>query len=294
MKLAVVGYGNLGKSLERAIDAQKDLELVAIYSRRNIDNARRRDLTRIGCDSDFDAALVALGSYNEAQAYANLLAKFDTVDSFDTHAAIEDYKRELSSLNNDRIAIVGAGWDPGILSLIRGTLSLKNKPVTVWGRGISQGHSNAVRAIDGVLDAVQFTVPKADYYKLIRAGVTDEKQLHSRECYVACVESDCESVKRQIETMPNYFEGYDTAVHFVSTAEVRKLKRDTSHRGQVFCMGEGYEANASLSLKCNADLTAQIMLLYARALPQLRHDGYRGALDVYDIPLKYIADKRLI
>lgn len=294
MRLAIVGYGNLGKSLEKAIEAREDIELAAIYSRRNIDNAKRRDLTRIGSDNDFDAALIALGSYKDAQAYANLYAKFDTVDSFDTHAVIQEYKQSLTSLNGDRIAIVGAGWDPGVLSLMRGTLSMGSTPVTVWGRGISQGHSNAIRAIDGVLDAVQFTAPKSDYYKLIHDGVTDGKQLHTRECYVACVESDRENVRREIESMPNYFEGYATTVNFVSTAEVRKLKRDTSHRGQIFCIGDGYEASASLSLTNNADLTAHIMLSYAKALPALKRDGYRGALDVFDIPLKYIANSAMI
>ena len=169
-----------------------------------------------------------------------------------------------------------------------------NGAVTVWGKGISQGHSNAVRSIAGVIDAVQFTVPKTNCEELIEKGETDVKKLHDRVCYVACVEKDREEIERQIKGMTNYFEGYDVEVQFVSAMEVRELKKDTSHRGQVFCAGNGYKAKASLTLDCNTELTAQIMLMYARILPQLKKDGYKGALDAFDIPLKYIADKGLI
>lgn len=294
MRLAIVGYGNLGKSLEKAIESDDGLSLAAIYSRRNIDNVKYRPLGQIARNDDFDAALIALGSYNEAGEYAKLFAKFDTVDSFDTHTKIADYKRALTGLNANRISIVGAGWDPGTLSLIRGVFSLGNEPVTLWGKGISQGHSNAIRSIAGVIDAVQFTVPKASCGDLIEAGETDGKKLHDRLCYVACVQSDRDEIKRQIESMPNYFEGYDVKVEFVTPAEVRELKTDTRHRGQVYCLGTGYKAYASLSLDCNTALTAEVMLRYAKAIPQLKRDGYKGALDVFDIPLKYVADKSLV
>lgn len=294
MRLAIVGYGNLGKSLEQAIEKSEELDLTAIYSRRNLDNKKYRPLQNIERDNDFDAAMIALGSYNEAGEYAKLFARFDTVDSFDTHAQIANYKKALTALNPNRIAIVGAGWDPGTLSLARGSFSLGNTPITVWGKGVSQGHSNAIRSIAGVIDAVQFTVPKHNCEQLIEAGETDCKRLHDRLCYVACVQSDREQIREQIANMQNYFEGYDVTVEFVTPAEVRQLKADTSHRGQVYCAGEGYKAYASLSLVCNTDLTAQVMLRYAQAIPQLKHDGFKGALDVFDIPLKYVADKELV
>lgn len=294
MKLAIAGYGNLGKSLEKEIESSKDFSLTAIYSRRNIDNKKYRPLSKIGQDSDFDALMIALGSYGEAREYAPLFAQFDTVDSFDTHAVMSQYKKELTDLNRNRLAVIGAGWDPGLLSVIRGAASLDNTPVTVWGKGISQGHSNAIRSIKGVIDAVQFTVPKSDFQTLLNNGETNGAKLHDRICYVACVESDKKDVKRQIINMPNYFADYDTTVRFVTPAEVRRLKTQTSHRGQVYCKGKGYTVNASIELDCNTDLTAQIMLTYAKALPRLKQDGYFGALDVFDIPLKYVANTSLI
>lgn len=294
MKLSIIGYGNLGKSLEKEINESKDLELVAVYSRRNLDNVKYRPLREIGRDDETEVMLIALGSKTDVRENAKLLAKFDTVDSFDTHAVMQEYKNELTTLNSERLALVGIGWDPGLLSVVRGTLGLSATPVTVWGKGISQGHSNAIRDIAGVIDAVQFTVPKENCEKLIEEGETDVKKLHDRLCYVACVESDKESIARQIKSMPNYFEGYDVEIKFVSPAEVRELKKDTRHCGQVFCRGRGYEAKTEIKLNCNTELTAQVMLKYARALPQLKKDGYRGALDAFDIPLRYVADKGLI
>ncbi|MDE7454452.1 MAG: diaminopimelate dehydrogenase [Clostridia bacterium] len=294
MRLAIVGYGNLGKSLEKTIIHNDNIQLTAIYSRRTLDNKMYRPLQSITQHVDFDVVLNALGSYDDARQYAPLLAKFDTVDSFDTHASIAEYKEQLNKLNGDRIAIVGAGWDPGILSLIRGTFSLGNTPVTVWGNGISQGHSNAVRNIDGVIDAVQFTVPKNNYKTIIQNGEHNSANLHDRLCYVACVEEDKDNVKRQIKDMPNYFVDYNTTVKFVTPAEVRQLKQDTSHCGQVFCSGNGYVASACLKLDCNTDLTAQVMLMYAQAVAKLKQYNYHGALDVFDIPLKYIAGSNLV
>lgn len=294
MKLAIVGYGNLGKSLERAIEKDTKHSLVAVYSRRNLDNAKFRPLPKISEDGDFDAALIALGSYDDAKRYAPLYAKHDTVDSFDTHAEIPRYKDMLNGLNTERVAIVGAGWDPGTLSLARGIFSLSGEPVTVWGKGISQGHSNAIRSIAGVIDAVQFTLPAADCEQLIEGGERDVKKLHKRLCYVACVQSDCERVKKSIVSMLNYFDGYDVEVRFVTPAEVRRLKEDTSHCGQVYCAGNGVNAYAKVSLECNTALTAQIMLRYLEAIPQLKRDGYKGALDVFDVPLKYVADRTLV
>lgn len=293
MKLSIVGYGNLGKSLEKEIQNANGAELTAIYSRRHLDNPLYRPLKEVENDCESEAMLSALGSYNDVRAYSHLLAKFDTVDSFDTHGEIENYKRELNALNNKRLALVGLGWDPGLLSVIRGAVSLGREVTTVWGQGISQGHSNAVRSIAGVIDAVQFTLPKQNCEKLIEQGEQDVKKLHERVCYVACVEEDKAETERKIKSMPNYFEGYDVTVKFVSPKEIRELKNNTAHCGQVFCIGEGYKAYAKLSLENNTALTAKIMLRYALAIPQMKKDGYLGAMDALDIPLKYIAGKEL-
>ncbi len=290
LKLAIVGYGNLGKSLEKQAKKDGETGLVAVYSRRKIDHSLWRPMKELGKQRDFDVALVALGSYADVEEYADAIAPLNTVDSFDAHAKIGEYKAQLNRLKKDSLAIVSTGWDPGLLSLARAVFGIgATSCTTLWGEGVSQGHSNAVRSVAGVLDAVQFTVPKPDALELIAQGVTDGKLLHDRICYVACVESDRENVERQIKRMPNYFEGYDTTVHFVGVREVRALKERTHHRGQVICTGEGFEANCTVQLDNNPDYTAKIMLAYARALPQLLADGYRGAMDVYDIPMKYLA-----
>ena len=295
LKLAIVGYGNLGKSLEKEIAKSKDLELAAIYSRRNLDNEKYRPLKQIVGDNDFDVALLALGSYNEITEYAPLFEKLDTVDSFDTHAKIDEYKNQLNRVKKDSLAVISTGWDPGLLSLARGVFSIgADSCVTLWGEGVSQGHSNAIRAIRGVIDAVQFTKPKDNALELIKQGVTNGTKLHDRICYVACVEEDRETVKKQIVEMPNYFKDYDTTVIFCAPQEIRELKQKTSHRGQVICHGDGFVAKTDVQLDCNTDYTAKIMLCYAKAIPQLKKDGYRGALDVYDIPMRYLANKNLI
>ena len=295
IKLAIVGYGNLGKSLEKEIAKRHDTELVAVYSRRNIDHEKLRALKTIENDYDFDVALIALGSYGDVTEYANTFAHLDTVDSFDTHAKIEQYKNELNKVKKDSLSIISTGWDPGLLSLARGVFSIGGgKAVTLWGEGVSQGHSNAIRSVRGVIDAVQFTCPKLSAEQKISKGETDSAKLHDRICYVACVASDRKRVKKEIVTMQNYFADYDTKVIFTTPQQVRELKQRTAHRGQVVVNGEGFCAKTDVQLDCNTDYTAKIMLDYAMAIPKLKADGYRGALDVYDIPLKYLASKNLI
>ena len=295
MKVAIVGYGNLGKSLEKEIEKREDLTLTAIYSRRNLDNAKYRPLKDIAKTSDFDVALLALGSYNEITKYAPLFERLDTVDSFDTHAKIAEYKTTLNETKKDNLSIISTGWDPGLLSLARGVFSIGGgESVTLWGEGVSQGHSNAIRSIRGVIDAVQFTCPTPTAEQDVLNGERDSARLHTRICYVACVNSDKKRVEQEIVNMENYFAGYDTKVIFTSPQEVGELKKRTAHRGQVISVGEGFRVKTDVNLNCNTDYTAKIMLHYAKALPRLLADGYRGALDVYDIPMKYLADKNLI
>ena len=295
LRLAIVGYGNLGKSLEKEIEKRADMTLAAIYSRRNLDNEKYRPLKTIGQTCDFDVALLALGSYNEITEYAPLFERIDTVDSFDTHAKIAQYKAEINKTKKQNLSIISTGWDPGLLSLARGVFSIGGgENVTLWGEGVSQGHSNAIRSIRGVIDAVQFTRPKPNAEQYIMQGERNSSKLHDRICYVACVESDKERVQQEIVTMPNYFADYDTQVIFCSAQKVRELKKHTSHCGQVVCIGDGFVAKTDVKLDCNTDYTAKIMLDYAKTVPQLKADGYRGALDVYDIPLRYLTDSKLI
>ena len=295
MRLAIVGYGNLGKSLEKEIKQHADDTLVAIYSRRNLDHTKYRPLKDISHYDDFDVALLALGSYNDIVEYAPLFTGLDTVDSYDTHVNISQYKKELNETKKNNLSIISTGWDPGLLSLARGVFSIGGgESVTLWGEGISQGHSNAIRSIKGVIDAVQFTKPKADAEQKIKNGQRKSEKLHDRICYVACVSSDRERIEKEIVAMPNYFAGYDTKVVFTTSQQIRELKRRTAHRGQVVSVGDGFYVKTDVKLDCNTDYTAKIMLHYAKAIPQLKEDGYRGALDVYDIPLRYLADINLI
>ena len=295
LKLAIVGYGNLGKSLEKEIEKQADLELVAIYSRRALEHTKYRPLGEISHYCDCDVALIALGSYGDILQYADCYAHLDTVDSFDTHAKIEEYKAHLNATKPDKISVISTGWDPGLLSLVRGVFSVgAHDYATLWGEGVSQGHSNAIRSLTGVLDAVQFTKPKENALELVRAGVTDGKKLHDRICYVACDKVDEERVKKEIVSMANYFKGYDTEVIFCTEREIASLKQRTEHRGQVVTVGEGFATHSEVNLDCNTDYTAKIMLAYAKAVPQLKADGYKGALDVFDVPMKYLASRELI
>ena len=295
LKLCIVGYGNLGKSLEKEIAKQQDLELVAIYSRRQIEHEKFRPLDEISLHNDCDVALMAQGSYDDVLRYAHCYTHLDTVDSFDTHAKIADYKALLNDLKPHRLSIISTGWDPGLLSLVRGVFSVgADRCATLWGKGVSQGHSNALRSLNGVIDAVQFTLPKNDALELIHAGVTDGKKLHDRICYVACNKSDEERLANEIVNMPHYFEGCDTQVVFCSAEEIARLKRNTEHRGQVVAVGEGFATHSEVTMDCNTDYTAKIMLAYAKAVPQLKLDGYTGALDVFDVPLKYVANVELI
>ena len=295
LKLSIIGYGNLGKSLEKEIAKQDELELVAIYSRRAIPHELYRPLDAIANYDDTDVALIALGSYDDVLRYSDNFTHLDTVDSFDTHAKIGEYKAHLNVTKPHRLSIISTGWDPGLLSLIRGVFSVgANTCTTLWGTGVSQGHSNALRSVEGVIDAVQFTKPKSDAIELIKKGETDGKKLHSRICYVTCLEANKERVRNEIVGMPNYFEGYDTQVIFCEPQEIASLKQNTQHRGQVVTLGDGFETHSQVTLDCNTDYTAKIMLQYAKAVPQLKSDGYRGALDVFDVPLKYIANNNLI
>lgn len=295
LKLSIIGYGNLGKSLEKEIEKRADAELVAIYSRRTLEHEKYRPLAEIAHYDDCDVALVALGSLQDVTGYAHRYAHLNTVDSFDTHAKIAEYKAYLNATKPTRLSIISTGWDPGLLSLARGVFSVgADVCATLWGKGVSQGHSNALRTLDGVIDAVQFTQPKQNALQLIKEGESDGKKLHDRICYVACDKSDEARLTSEIVNMENYFRGYDTQIVFCSAEEIARLKESTEHRGQVVTVGEGFSTHSEVALDCNTDYTAKIMLAYAKAVPLLIADGFSGALDVFDVPLRYIASNELI
>lgn len=297
MNVAIAGYGNLGKSLEKHILNDGDMNLIAIFSRRNIDNKLRRrfeDADKIAACTD--VLLVALGSLNDIAENAMYFKNFHTVDSFDVHAEMKNHKQLLNELKPTKVSVCAAGWDPGMLSIVRGTFAIgKGNVSTFWGSGISQGHSFALRLIRGVLDAVEITQPNEEARtKILRGENVAENERHTRLCYVACVESDKERIEKEIREMPNYFAGQNVKIVFCTKEEVNRLKQTTSHCGNVIATGDGYVAEANLKLESNTDFTSKIMLAYAKAIPQLSRDGYVGALDPFDIPLKYLTDCSLV
>ena len=297
LQAGILGYGNLGKSLENNILECSQFELKAIFSRRNIANKLYVPTRQIAeYKGKLDVLFIALGSYNDTAENVRIFAAFDTVDSFDTHAKIAAYKKLLNGEKPNTVSVCATGWDPGILSICRGIFALGGgKTATFWGEGISQGHSNALRAIQGVLDAVEITAPIATAVENSKRGEFAEENLrHERICYVACVESDKKRVEREIREIPNYFAGQKVTVHFCSAQEVREIRQNTQHAGTVIACGDGYTAQTRLDVVCNTDFTAKIMIAYAKAIPQLKRDGYVGALDPFDIPLKYLVDSNLV
>lgn len=296
LKVAVAGYGNLGKSLEKLALKDEQLELTAIFSRRNLDNELYLPMKDAPDFDNAEVVLLALGSHNDLENNLHYFSKFDTVDSFDTHAKLKRYKQLLNAEKPDTVSLCAIGWDPGILSVVRGLCNVAGETTTTfWGKGISQGHSNALRNVLGVLDAVEITEPKESAKKKILDGETvSDFERHKRKCFVACVQSDKQRIEREIREMPNYFLGQDVEIAFCSKREVARIRQCTEHSGEVIGVGDGHTADFRLQLDSNTDFTAQIMLKYAKAIPQLKKEGYVGALDPFDLPLKYVADVGLI
>ncbi|MCM1289052.1 MAG: diaminopimelate dehydrogenase [Corallococcus sp.] len=297
MNIAIAGYGNLGKSLEKIAAETSDMRLAAVFSRRDIQHTlatKFDDAKKFA--GKIDVVLLAMGSFDDIERNVKYFSAFDTVDSFDTHAETDRYKTRLNQVKPDTVSLCCVGWDPGVLSLIRGALTAAGGTATTfWGRGISQGHSNALRQIRGVYDAVEITVPKNDAVLQARHGKEIPENLrHCRLCYVACEKGSENKIAQQIVNMPNYFCGQEVKIEFCSQSKVSELKKSTDHGGDVITVGNGYFAETRLTLESNTDYTARIMLTYAKAIASLRRDGYRGALTPFDIPMKYVASERLI
>ncbi len=305
LRVSIAGYGNVGKSLYKIINDSSDLQLVAVYSRRKLDIAQYRPIESIVTDTkDTDVLLVAMGSYKDMFEYMPAIAgKYNTVDSYDNHATMQQYKYLLhdKQKQNNKISVVAAGWDPGLLSMERTLMSafINDTPATFWGKGISQGHTNTIKSLPEVHDALQLTVPKQSAIKLKLATpnqIVDAKQSHIRLCYVCCDAKDKSTVAHKIASIPDYFKGYKTIVKFVSQQKLQQLKqRYIGHAGTVIANDGKAKAQFCVNLHSNADFTAQIMLKYAKAIPNMLSDNYSGVLDCMDIPLKYLVpDKTLL
>lgn len=277
IKAAIAGYGNLGKSLRRAIENSDDYALVGIFSRRSLNLPLYLPLGGAAAYANCIDVLFLAFESSSLPTLAPAVKYFDTVDSFDIHQKAEEYAQRLNEVKPNTLSIYGAGWDPGLLSIIRSAATLCGKPVTTWGKGVSQGHSNALRRINGVTDGVEVTLP---------VGLGKHKRL----CYVCCDKALQERIEGEIRQIPCYFEGQDVEVRFCTKQQVERIKREGSHAGRVTASTPIYSADFLLKTQSNTDLTAAIMLTYGIVLTKLKAEGKRGAFSVLDIPLRYLGN----
>ncbi|MGI6045274.1 MAG: diaminopimelate dehydrogenase [Eggerthellaceae bacterium] len=312
-RIGILGYGNLGRGVEQAIKQNDDMELVAVFTRRNpadLQIATEGVAVRPASDldgaavNDVDVLIICGGSATDLPKMTPKYAdKYNVIDSFDTHANIPDHFEKVDSAAKfgGKFAIISCGWDPGMFSLARlysNCILPDGKDYTFWGKGISQGHSDAIRRIDGVADAKQYTIPVPEALEAVRSGDQPEltaRQMHKRECWVVLEPgADPDKVREEIVTMPNYFDAYDTTVNFISQEELNRDHAAMPHGGFVFRSGK--QANGtksiieySLQLESNPGFTAGVLVAFARAAFRLNQEGKMGAHTVFDIAPAYLS-----
>lgn len=307
IKIGIVGYGNLGKSCEALIKEASDMELVGVFSRRATNKDKFYKLDDIFDFKDKIDVLILCGSSDKDILVQgpSLIETFNTVDSFDTHKKVYDYYNIMNekSKKANKIALISTGWDPGLFSIIRTYAEAildKGESYTFWGKGISQGHSAAVRNIEGIRDASQYTIPKDDVIEKIRNNEKIDfspEMAHIREVYAVKEEGyDEKELEKEIKSIPNYFDKYQTNVHFISQEELEKNHKGMPHGGTVIRNGKSPLGNNSvmeftLDLENNPDFTAAVDVAYARAVYKMSKEGISGAFTVLDIPPKYLINK---
>ena len=314
MRVGIVGYGNLGKGVEAAVNVAEDMELVCVVTRRNPETLKiNSDVPVISYDDidsmvgNVDVMIICGGSAVDLPEMTPYLAtKFNVIDSFDTHARIPEHfaKVDANARQGGNIGIISVGWDPGLFSVLRvygESILPRRKSYTFWGRGVSQGHSDAIRRIDGVIDARQYTVPVEGTLEKVRQGSKDDfstRQMHTRECFVVVEENaDKAEIERQIVNMPNYFADYDTSVTFISPEEMEANHKGIPHGGKVMRIGntgeEGEFLNTvefNLELESNPFFTASVLVATARAVKRFLMDGVVGCKTIFDIPPAYLSE----
>ena len=309
MKLAILGYGNLGRGVECAIKQNSDMELVAVFTRRNPEtvNILTKNAKVLHIDEaknykdDIDVLIICGGSATDLPVQTPQFVKdFNVIDSFDTHAKIPEHFSNVDSAakKGSNIALISVGWDPGLFSLNRlyaNAILPNGNDYTFWGKGVSQGHSDAIRRIEGVIDARQYTVPVESAVESVRNGENPElttRQKHTRVCFVVVEDAaDKQRIENEIKTMPNYFADYDTTVNFISMEEMKRDHSSLPHGGCVIRSGKtGWDnqntniIEYSLKLDSNPEFTASVLVAYARAAYKLNKSGDRGCKTVFDIP----------
>ena len=307
MKIGIYGYGNLGRGVESAAKYNKDIEIIGVFTRRNPESVRTVGGAPVYSASDIikfkdklDVLIICGGSATDLPEMTPALAEhFNVIDSFDTHARIPEHFENVdrAARCGGHVALISAGWDPGLFSIARAYASAvlpSGKDYTFWGKGISQGHSDAIRRIPGVIDARQYTIPVDEAIGAVRRGESPElttREKHRRECYVVIEESaDGERIAEEIKNMPNYFADYDTTVNFVSLDELKRNHSGMPHGGSVIRNGvtglDGENAHTvefSLKLDSNPEFTASVILAYARAVKRHYDRASYGAKTVLDI-----------
>ena len=308
MKIGLYGYGNLGRGVEAALRQNPDMEIVGVFTRR--DPATVKTVTGIPVYSaalveDFEAEIYVMiicgGSATDLPEMTPMLAKhFNVIDSFDTHARIPEHfaNVEQAAMTTAHTALISAGWDPGLFSLARLYMNIvlpEGKDYTFWGRGVSQGHSDAIRRIPGVKDARQYTVPVPAALESARSGENPDlstRQKHTRECYVVAEEgADRDLIEKQIKEMPNYFADYDTTVTFITAEEMKQNHAELPHGGQVIRSGSTGEGGKhkhvmefSLKLDSNPEFTASVLVACARAVVRMNGREIFGCKTLFDVP----------
>ena len=314
MRIGILGYGNLGRGVELAIRQNSDMELACVITRRapetlkiatvgvpvyHIDDAEK-------LKDEIDVLIICGGSATDLPVQTPEFVKyFNVIDSFDTHAKIPEHfdRVDRAARESGNVAIISVGWDPGMFSLNRmyaGAILPEGKDYTFWGKGVSQGHSDAIRRIEGVIDARQYTIPVPEALSSVRNGEMPElstRQKHTRECFVVAEEgADLARIENEIKTMPNYFADYDTTVHFISLDELKRDHSGIPHGGVVIRSGvtgvngeNKHIIEYSLKLDSNPEFTSSVLVAYARAAYRMKMDGMQGCKTVFDVAPSYLS-----
>ncbi len=311
MNIGIYGYGNLGRAVEISAIDRSDINVVAVFTRRDPDAVRTFGAQAYGreqaCtfEGKIDCMLMCGGSYDDLRRDTPEVTRhFNTVDSFDMHSMAAEHLKEtdLAAKASEHTSVISVGWDPGLLSLFRlyaSAIFPSAKINTFWGRGVSQGHSEVIRRIGGVKRAVQYTVPNPEAVTLARCGaVLTDTERHKRECYVVADGQNKEEIEKQIKDVPGYFSGYDTEVNFITEDEYIKKHCAMPHRGEAisYNMNGIYKehlsrASLSLEMDSNPEFTASVMLAYAVACVRLSKEGIYGARTVFDVAPSYLTQK---
>ena len=316
IKIGILGYGNLGRGVECAVKQNDDMELVAVFTRRNPEDVKILTETATVCNvadvedwkDKIDVMIICGGSATDLPKQTPVYAKmFNVIDSFDTHARIPEHFANVDAAAKEggHVGIISVGWDPGMFSLNRlyaNAILPDGNDYTFWGKGVSQGRSDAIRRVEGVKDGKQYTIPVEAALEAVRNGENPElttRQKHTRECFVVLEEgADAAKVEEEIKTMPNYFSDYDTTVHFISEEELKANHSGIPHGGFVLRSGKtGWDGENkhlieySLKLDSNPEFTSSVLIAYARAAYRLASEGQIGCKTVFDIAPAYLSAK---